>query len=134
MLDPSHAVTRAVPLEVEPINQAPGALQGFGGEVQIVIVPQVIRARSGPAADRPGPRPAIGCLILLAYHRQECRRTFQRHAELDHAVLLLVGCVHYPLAVAACREVLDVSAGDERPVEPDRRSARDGNAIQQRCR
>ena len=39
VLDLSHVVTRTVPLEAGPINEALDALQRFGGEVRTVIVP-----------------------------------------------------------------------------------------------
>ena len=39
VLDLSHVVTRTVPLEARPINDALDALQHFGGEVRTVIVP-----------------------------------------------------------------------------------------------
>ncbi len=39
VLDLSHVVTRTVPLQAAPINDALDALQRFGGEVRTVIVP-----------------------------------------------------------------------------------------------
>jgi propanol-preferring alcohol dehydrogenase len=39
VLDLSHVVTRTVPLEARPINDALDALQRFGGEVRTVMVP-----------------------------------------------------------------------------------------------
>jgi propanol-preferring alcohol dehydrogenase len=38
-LDLSHVVTRSVPLDAGPINEAMDALESFGGEVRTVIKP-----------------------------------------------------------------------------------------------
>jgi hypothetical protein len=40
VLNLSHVATNTVPLEAEPINATLDALERWGGEVRMVIVPQ----------------------------------------------------------------------------------------------